>query len=196
MSEPPKEAPAKAAEIDHKKEVEKQHYGEVAASAYEEAFFYSTGPYQEHLLDRIESHLALDQSPGRASVRVVDLGGGTGNFTQAMFEKYQLNEKLLCVDKYQEMLDTAVANNYSGVNTLCADAVDFSQDNSIKYDRILLKEIVHHVPNEDIPKMFGGIFSQLTGAPPDKNPGLSPLPPCITPQLRGLWGRAALGKGV
>lgn len=37
----------------------------------------------------------------------MDLGGGTGNFTQALAEAAQVRRRVLCVDAFAEMLEKA-----------------------------------------------------------------------------------------
>jgi hypothetical protein len=70
-------------------------------------------------------------------VRLVDLGGGTGNFTQALVDFNALQQRPLCVDPFQEMLDRAVG--YPAVDTCCCGAVEFAQQVDRTYDRVLLK---------------------------------------------------------
>jgi ubiquinone/menaquinone biosynthesis C-methylase UbiE len=38
---------------------------------------------------------------------IVDLGGGTGNFTQALAEASRARRRVLCVDAFAEMLQKA-----------------------------------------------------------------------------------------
>jgi len=138
---------------------ENAHYEEIAAG-YMHAFFYAKGAYQEHLVEKVSRHLSFDQSPGPESIRLVDSGGGTGNFTQALCDVNKLVHKALCVDPFQEMLDQATP--YTSVQTLCLGAVEFAQEEDQVYDRLLLKEVVHHLPDKEMPAMFAGILRQLT----------------------------------
>jgi predicted TPR repeat methyltransferase len=71
------------------------------------------------------------------AVRLVDLGGGTGNFTQALVDANALQQRPLCVDPYQEMLDQATS--YPAVDTYCRGAVEFADEADRSYDRVLLK---------------------------------------------------------
>lgn len=84
------------------------------------------------LLTATRSH-----SPGPEAVRLVDLGGGTGNFTQALVDFNALEQRPLCVDPFQDMLNRAVG--YPAVDTCCCGAVEFAQQVDRQYDRVLLK---------------------------------------------------------
>eukprot|EP00240_Pyramimonas_obovata_P016149 CAMPEP_0118931002 /NCGR_PEP_ID=MMETSP1169-20130426/7497_1 /TAXON_ID=36882 /ORGANISM="Pyramimonas obovata, Strain CCMP722" /LENGTH=295 /DNA_ID=CAMNT_0006873447 /DNA_START=31 /DNA_END=915 /DNA_ORIENTATION=+ len=138
---------------------ENGHYEEIAAG-YEDAFFYAAGAYQDHLLEKVSLHLRFNGRPGPKKLRFVDLGGGTGNFTQALCDAHKLMRKAICVDPFQEMLDQATP--YTSVETLCLGAVEFAQEENQVYDRVLLKEVVHHVPDAEVPGMYSGLFKQLT----------------------------------
>jgi len=134
------------------------HYADVASDAYERAFFYSAPEYMQWYLKHCLAHLSLSGGAVEVPLRVVDIGGGTGNFTLSLKEAANLQGDILCVDSSQEMLNLAAPRE--GVATLLDDAVSFSQ-RAERYDRALLKEVVHHVPKSDIPKMYKGFFSQL-----------------------------------
>ena len=80
----------------------------------------------------------------------MDLGGGTGNF----WEEYPPDHRrVLCVDSSREMLMKAVEQRR--VEPMLADAAGFATlpPSQIVYDRVLLKELVHHLPPEQIRPM-------------------------------------------
>ena len=131
------------------------HYAAVAAG-YEEAFFYSAGPYQEWLLDQVAQRLDLSDS----RLRVADVGGGTGNFSARLAAHAGLVAPVLCVDNSPDMLAVAAAR--PGVTPVCLDALAFSCSEGRAYDRALLKEIVHHLPPSDVAPMYSGLAAQLT----------------------------------
>ena len=184
--------------------VEAQHYQEVV-DAYEQAFFYESGPYQEHLLREIALHLRLAPDS-----RLADVGGGTGNFTAALAKAAGLIRPALCVDFSADMLKLAAAqpgvearprgrcpspppppattllsrsyaHPFAGplvparpapvprrrrrrhrmTQTMCLDALAFSALPDERYDRLLLKEIVHHIAPADVPAMYAGFHRQL-----------------------------------
>ncbi|KAK9829633.1 hypothetical protein WJX72_006983 [[Myrmecia] bisecta] len=136
----------------------KQHYEEVAA-AYEQAFFYSSVEYRDWILQHVLHHFQLPAQNG-ADVKVVDLGGGTGNFSQALAEA-ALVDSVLCVDMFREMLGHA--EKRACVKTLHLDAVAFSElpPSQMRYSHILLKELIHHIPADQQCHMYQGLRSQL-----------------------------------
>lgn len=44
---------------------------------------------------------------------------------------------------------------------MLADGLGFVQQAGQAYDRLLLKEVVHHFEAADLPKLFAGAFRQL-----------------------------------
>jgi trans-aconitate methyltransferase len=93
---------------------------------------------------------------------VVDLGGGTGNFTAALAAAAVLKQDILCVDNSADML--AVAAGRAGVTPREQDAVAFAASGDAAatgYDRVLLKELVHHIPEADAASMYAGLAAQL-----------------------------------
>ena len=93
---------------------------------------------------------------------MVDLGGGTGNFTAALAAAAALTAPVLCVDNSAPML--AVAAGRAGVIPREQDAVAFARSTDAQsqgYDRVLLKELVHHIPEADAAAMYAGLAAQL-----------------------------------
>ena len=131
----------------------KNHYDQVA-KGYEDAFFYAEGPYQNHLAKVISEHLRLYATPGKDNLRLVDIGGGTGNLTQVLHTSCGLSHSNLCVDPSQEMLQALDGNRQ--IVPLCADALSFARRKDISYERALLKEVVHHIPVGELPTIFQG----------------------------------------
>ena len=120
------------------------------------AFFYESGPYQEWLLAQVAQRMELHSS----GLRVADVGGGTGNFSALLAAHAGLLAPVLCVDNSPDML--AVAASRPGVTPVCLDALAFSASEGRVYDRALLKEIVHHLPESDVAPMYSGLAAQLT----------------------------------
>jgi len=132
------------------------HYTDVA-TAYEGAFFYESGAYQDWLLALLLQKLEL-----RSETRLVDLGGGTGNFTAALAEAAGLQRPVLCVDNSAPMLQVAAGR--AGIRPREQDAASFAASTDPEatgYDRVLLKEIVHHVVDADVAPMYAGLARQL-----------------------------------
>ena len=92
-------------------------------------------------------------------MRLVDVGGGTGAFTAMLHGAAGLRTPALVVDPSQSMLDAAGA--HTGVlETLCLGATEFATRSEV-YDRCLLKEMIHHIPAEELGAFFAGMASQL-----------------------------------
>lgn len=129
------------------------HYAEVAAEAYEQAFFYSSPEYRRWVMGHVERYFGLPDP----EARIVDLGGGTGNFWQ----EHAGWRRVLCVDASREMLAKAV--DQRAVEPMLADALQFAlmPPEQMSYTHVLLKELVHHIPADNIGPMYAGLFSQL-----------------------------------
>ena len=72
----------------------------------------------------------------------------------------QLEQPLICVDPVKEMLDIAIKNKIPNIETICETAEEFSQ-RDIRYDKIYLKMVIHHLPLNKLRKIFAGITRQL-----------------------------------
>ena len=107
---------------------------------------------------------ALGSSPLAPSVqrlRLVDLGAGTGAFSAALAQAHS-NLDVLAVEPFSAMLSVGQGKYAHLISTRCEDAATFAADGSMSYDKILLKEMAHHLKSEDRPAVFGGIMRQLT----------------------------------
>ncbi len=91
---------------------------------YEQAFFYNDPEYIAWLVDMIAPALALSSTPptGTAAPLLVDLGGGTGNFTHALATRLMEGgvawRRALCVDNSADMLRQVVYGR-TFFSTLC-----------------------------------------------------------------------------
>lgn len=131
----------------------RSHSGHYSASAagYERAFFYADGSeyqtWQLGVVARACGLVAADVAPrSQRTLRVVDVGGGTGNFTRALCKYAGIIAQPTVVDCSADML--ALVGGFA--HAVEADAVTYSREiaaagEADKADIILLKEIMHHL---------------------------------------------------
>lgn len=157
------------------------HYQGHSQDSYESAFFYSPGAYMEHVKTLVDTSLELSASinttnnkndekafppqphEGRGRL-LLDIGGGTGNFTKKLLE---LNPSLkaVVIDPFLTAADAETHNNdriqfvsASAEEAFCTSYEDASSSSSwqTNYDHVLLKEVVHHL--EDRKAVFRGMW--------------------------------------
>jgi SAM-dependent methyltransferase len=133
---------------------EDDHYAAVN-KGYHTAFFY-TGEYEAWQKENILQRLQLAPTH-----RLVDIGGGTGRFAHLLHEAGGLELPALCVDPSAGMLEEAA--KLPGIETVCLGGLEFATAGETEgYDRVLIKEVVHHLTDEDLLATFKGVFSQLS----------------------------------
>jgi cyclopropane fatty-acyl-phospholipid synthase-like methyltransferase len=156
----------------HRMTSTKSHYEGHSAETYESAFFYEPGAYTEHLKHLVKRSLQLDASlDGGAKDKdkcLLDIGGGTGNFTQMIVEDAP-NVRAIVVDPFleQQSEDESAAKD-KRIRFVKAPAEEFKlapTDENIwwrrDYHQVLLKEVVHHFQDSDRVPIFKGIFDGL-----------------------------------
>ena len=159
---------------------EGDHYKNVSAS-YATAFFY-TGEYEDWQKGHILRCLRL--APEQ---RLVDIGGGTGRFAHLLHEAAALQQEAVCVDPSASMLEEAAA--LEGVATEHCGGVEWASKPE-RYDRALIKEVVHHLTDDELGTMYGGIFNQVLPKPlPSRR--LTPLP--LTAELTAALAQLSAG---
>lgn len=87
----------------------------------------------------------------------VDLGGGTGMYTKDILEQVPLKKTATLVDPFAEML--AQAESHPKIECKQFDGLAFSALEG-KYDKVLMKEAVHHVEDKDL--LFRNLFERLS----------------------------------
>lgn len=87
----------------------------------------------------------------------VDLGGGTGMYTKDILEQVLLKKSAILVDPFAEMLSQA--KSHPKIECKQFDGLAFSTLEG-KYDKILMKEAVHHVQDKDL--LFHNLFERLS----------------------------------
>ena len=85
-----------------------------------------------------------------------DIGCGTGIFTQATTDLAQLINPVTCVDLSEKMLEQLPSNGK--YQTVAMDAFSFA-DRPGEYDKILIKEMIHHI--DDREKLIKSLFARL-----------------------------------
>jgi ubiquinone/menaquinone biosynthesis C-methylase UbiE len=133
------------------------HYQEAETSrAYVDSFTQKDS-YMSLVSHQIVEVLGLESS---LKVRLIDLGGGTGKMSELLFNAVSKQRgQVVCVDRFEAML--AVAKQRVGVETLLMDAVHFSSLPNQSYSHVLLKEMVHLVPTNNMEALFSGLHRQL-----------------------------------
>jgi len=124
------------------------HYDELSTS-FEENWFFSKD-YFPTLSAAITQHLKLKDGDIFA-----DLGCGTGNYTQAIVEQSNYDfEKIVGVDFSENMVNQFKLKNpkFEGY---CSDLESFVSTNKIKFNKVLLKEVIHHI------KDYNSFYNQL-----------------------------------
>jgi SAM-dependent methyltransferase len=126
------------------------HYTNLA-SHYDEYYRYSDD-YVNYFTDKIIEGLAINNKE-----TVVEVGAGTGIFAREIQNKIP-SLRMICVDNSAIMLN---GNKDGRIMQICKDAVEFSRE-KIAYDKVYMKEFIHHIARENRLSLFKGLYSQLT----------------------------------
>lgn len=98
------------------------HYERHTTDTYESAYFYSPGEYTDWLRDRVREALNVGSSDSTATPtpsatttprRLIDIGGGTGNFTSMILDGVP-NVEAVIVDPFLEASNDVDAGSGSG----------------------------------------------------------------------------------
>ena len=133
------------------------HYSNIS-NGYNSLYHVGNDSYQQWILSIIIKELNINSNS-----LITDVGGGTGSFSKKIFDIANLRSPVLCVDSSDAMLK--IANDYNGVITECLDAQQFAKQSRIKqqkFDGILLKEMIHHIPRNEIQKLYSDLGNCLT----------------------------------
>lgn len=154
-------------------EVTQSHYQGHTASSYESAYFYSAGDYTDYLTKMVVKRLGLEPTTCR---RLLDIGGGTGNFTRMVVRNSREVEAIVVDPFLTGHEEDNATTNAASVKFVKAPAESLAEpgDNvwwRQDYHQVLMKEVIHHIDASDRVGMFAGIFRDL----PDKtstDPGI------------------------
>lgn len=115
------------------------HFDHIAA-IYDNVWQF-TEEYQSWMQDNIESFLSFSKDDV-----FVDLGGGTGRISDYLCQKHNFSYQPYCVEPSIKM--AKLASEINSIRVLNTDAITFSEM-PLNYNKILLKEAVHHIKNRD-----------------------------------------------
>ena len=138
----------------------RSHYATVRR-AYDAALFYSHGPYTNWL-----AAACLDSLQLLPRHRLADVGGGSGGFASTLRQAVGGKRgcgSLTVVEPSGEMLDGALETPLVDA-AVCSDAVGWASGGGGgsgegggdgEFERVLLKEVVHHLNSDDRRRLFG-----------------------------------------
>lgn len=138
------------------------HY-ERLARRYDQNWSHSR-EFLDWMVDEIVNSLALTVTD-----RIVDVGCGTGLFTQRIADVVRPTEPILCVEPSAAMVAQLPSN--PGLRGVCASAEDLAAarpGTSVAgaevgvLDAILIKEAIHHVAETDRPRVISGLSRRLS----------------------------------
>jgi len=153
------------------------HYKDVA-SHYDEHIFYNVeGPLVQWQLD--VAFKKLDLQPG---LRLVDIGGGTGGFTHELAKRLvaagDKTPLVTLVEPSPEMLAKAEQRKEPSLECVLGDGLSFCSSISkagektgaapaetqpaAAVDRVMLKEVVHHIPEAERDETFRRLYEALS----------------------------------
>lgn len=158
-----------------------KHYENVSEIYDQNVFYDVSGPLVQWQLQQVCEKLSLQ--PGD---RIADVGAGTGAFTAEIArwlqEQSATSEKgadtipkanrdplppVTVVEPSAEMLEQARNRGGESLRLRLGTAGDFTSSESRQkeagcYDKILLKEVMHHIPHDERTEVFRGMFELLS----------------------------------
>ena len=130
------------------------HYDNIAHRYYRDTWFEEIdSPYQSWLISEVLEELLVEPHH-----QVVDIGAGTGYFSSRLAQYVGLSKPVLCVEPSVAMFKRASTRVH--IQAHCMDACHFSQSDC-RYDRLLIKETIHHISPKEYTHFFSRVFKQL-----------------------------------
>eukprot|EP00584_Thalassiosira_punctigera_P013862 CAMPEP_0172553540 /NCGR_PEP_ID=MMETSP1067-20121228/51265_1 /TAXON_ID=265564 ORGANISM="Thalassiosira punctigera, Strain Tpunct2005C2" /NCGR_SAMPLE_ID=MMETSP1067 /ASSEMBLY_ACC=CAM_ASM_000444 /LENGTH=278 /DNA_ID=CAMNT_0013341747 /DNA_START=237 /DNA_END=1073 /DNA_ORIENTATION=+ len=155
-----------------------QHYAQHSATSYDSAFFYSAGDYLDHITALVHDKFLWSKEGSAADptpVTLLDIGGGTGSFTKRLVEQFPTNTAIV-IDPFLEPAKNADAKNLFFFEAAADDFLKpMKQHDSAAtlhwrsgYHQVLMKEVVHHLPEQQRTAIFRGICEGFARHPKHK----------------------------
>jgi cyclopropane fatty-acyl-phospholipid synthase-like methyltransferase len=146
---------------DSHRDTTKSHYESHSASSYEAAFFYEPGAYMNYLCRLVRDRLGLSTDISEKR-RLLDIGGGTGNFTRLLVEGIAV--EAVVVDPFLKA--SSVDDTDEQVRFVKAGAECFATPAENEwwrsdYHQVLMKEVIHHLDEKDRINIFSGMRQEL-----------------------------------
>ena len=132
------------------REVVEAHYRRLGKDYNQ--FLYYSAEFVRALTSKMIEELELAPKD-----RFVDLGCGTAMYTLDILKQIRLEQPVLGVDPFPEMLQNIPQD--APVLRLAMDALAFSRRPET-YDKILIKEAVHHISQRE--ELFRNLYQRLT----------------------------------
>ena len=133
------------------------HYSQLSADFDALPFYQPGSPYQQWMCAQVAAQLRLE-----ASHRLADIGGGTGSFAVALCQQSGLLAPPTVIEPNPDM---AAAAAQRGLAVQRSSALEFAaRSDQEPFDRLLLKECLHHIPAEDHLALLRGLRGRLRPA--------------------------------
>lgn len=126
------------------------HYTRLAKD-YDDFLYYSPN-FVRTLTAKMIEKLQLKEDD-----TLVDLGCGTGIYSLDILKQISLKKPVIGIDPYHEMLARIPEN--TPIKRMAMDGLEFSRQPGT-YDKILIKETVHHIEERD--QLFANLYQRLT----------------------------------
>jgi len=125
------------------------HFSKIS-NKYEKLWMF-TKEYEKQMLSNILNRLGFSIDD-----RFVDIGGGNGKYTLNVARKAHLRNEPICVEPSNL---ANIAKENTNLFVYKEDAISFAKRDK-KYDKVLIKEAIHHIPNRT--KFFKELKKRLS----------------------------------